>query len=204
MTEAEIRKAVKHLSRNDKILAGLIKEHDLCELTSHNDYFVSLLRAITGQQLSVKAADSIYGRFNTFFKKRPTAKKILETPDETLRGLGLSNAKVKYVKDLSYKYLKKELSLKDIDKKPTEEIIEELVKVKGIGVWSAHMFLIFTLARRDVLPVGDLGIKKAVMINYDLPGMPDEAGVTEVSRKNNWSPYNSVAAWYLWRSLNNN
>ncbi|KAB2841417.1 MAG: DNA-3-methyladenine glycosylase 2 family protein [Melioribacteraceae bacterium] len=143
-------------------------------------------------------------RFLEFFEDNPLPEKIIITPDEKLRDVGLSFGKIKYVKDLSHKILNKEISFRGIEKKSDEQIIEELIKVKGVGVWTVHMFLIFTLGRPNVLPVGDLGIKKAIMLNYNLKKMPTEEIVAKISKKNNWSPYNSVAAWYLWKSLEMN
>jgi DNA-3-methyladenine glycosylase II len=108
---------------------------------------------------------------------------------------------VKYVKNLSEKVLSGEITFKGLSKKSDEEIIEHLIKVKGIGVWTAHMFLIFTLGRLNVLPVGDLGIKRAAQNVYSLKKMPDERKIFKISKVNNWSPYNSIASWYLWKSL---
>jgi DNA-3-methyladenine glycosylase II len=105
------------------------------------------------------------------------------------------------VKDLSEKILNKEIHFKNLNKMTEEQIISEYTKVKGIGVWTVHMFLIFTLARLNVLPVGDLGLKRAVMIIYNLRKLPDEKKMFLISKKNNWAPYNSIASWYLWRSL---
>jgi DNA-3-methyladenine glycosylase II len=172
-------------------------------LQPHNDYFISLLGSIIQQQLSIKAADSIYNRFLELTGKNPTPEIILSLPDIQLRNCGLSNSKVKYVKDLSSKVLGKEISLVNFDEKDDEEIIVELTRVKGIGVWTAHMFLIFTLGRLNVLPTGDLGIKKAIKLNYNLRKMPTDKKVYNIARSNKWEPYCSIASWYLWASLDN-
>lgn len=201
MENIEIRNGILHLSKNDKSLAGIIKKAGRCTLRAHRNYYYSLLENIVGQQLSMRVAEVICARFMGYFKDTPTPEVILKTDDQILRGLGLSNAKVKYVKDLSQKLLDGEVSLKNINKKSDEEIIEELTKVKGIGIWTAHMFLIFTLCRMNVLPVGDLGIKRAIMLNYNLGQMPDEEIIREIARKNKWHPYNTLASWYLWKSL---
>ncbi len=199
----DLESAKKHLLKNDKTLSKIIKKVGNCNLKPHNDYFISLVDAIVSQQLSVKAAASIFKKFSNHFENEITPNKIIETDHEILRSLGLSNAKAKYVKDLCEKVLDKTVDVENMNHLSDEEITNELVKVKGIGVWTAHMFLIFTLGRLNVLPVGDLGIKKAVMNLYGFETLPSEKDVLEISVKNNWSPYNSVASWYLWRSLEN-
>lgn len=200
----EFQKALEHLKQNDSVLSSIISNYGNRNLTPHRKYFNLLLGAIIGQQLSIKAARSIRNRVFQYFNESPTPQKILETEDQILRSLGLSNAKVRYVKDLSHKILTGELNLKRISKRSDEEIINELTKVKGIGVWSAHMFLIFVLARLNILPTGDLGIRKAVMINYGLKKLPDEQKIKLIARKYNWEPYCSVASLLLWHSLDNN
>ncbi|MGE5681332.1 MAG: DNA-3-methyladenine glycosylase family protein [Bacillota bacterium] len=201
MKKTEIENGILYLASNDPKLAEIISKTGKCPLRPHNDYYNSLLQAIIGQQLSMKAADSIIKKFMSFFGGTPAPDIIIASDDQILRGLGLSNAKVKYIKDLSDKVASGKITFKNISKKTDEQIITELTQVKGIGVWTAHMFLIFTLCRPDVLPVGDLGIKKAVMTNYKLKTLPDEKTVRKVSVKNNWAPFNSIASWYLWRSL---
>ena len=194
---------IKHLSKQDKVLSAIIRKYGNRNLTPHRKYFNLLLRSIISQQLSVKAAASIEKRFMDFFDNKPRPELVLNIEDSVLRGFGLSNAKVKYVKDLSNKILSGEVKLKGFSKKTDEEIIAELTKVKGIGFWSAHMFLIFTLGRLDILPTGDLGIRKAVMLNYRLKKMPTEEKVRNIAKKNNWYPYCTVASIYLWHSLDN-
>ena len=201
MQNNEIAKALQHLSAKDKTLSRIIKKTPKCNLQVHRKYYLSLLKAIVGQQLSVASARAINTRFLNFYGGNPKPEKIIKTKDEKLRELGLSFAKIKYVKDLSKKIISKEVSFRNISKKSDNQIIEELTKVKGVGIWTVHMFLMFTLGRINVLPSGDLGIKKAIMLNYGLKKLPNEEKVKQVAEKNNWSPYNSVAAWYLWRSL---
>lgn len=195
--------AAKHLSKNDKLLSTIIKSNGIRNLTSNNKYFNSLLDAIIGQQLSIAAAATIRKRFYAFFSNKPIPELILESDDSNLRACGLSNAKVKYVKDLSLKVVSKEISLRNFSKKTDEEVIELLTKVKGVGIWTAHMFLIFTLGRENVLPVGDLGIRKAIMQIYKLPEMPDELTVQKIASKNKWHPFCSHASLYLWSYLDN-
>ncbi len=198
------KQAIQRLSKNDSVLSTIIKKNGIINLSQHKNYFNALLQAIVGQQLSMYAARTINKRFLTYFKNRPEPASILETDDLKLRSLGLSNAKVKYVKDLSQKILSKEIVLKKLSKKTDDEIIAELTKVKGIGEWTAHMFLIFTLGRMNVLPYSDLGIRKAVMLNYHLKKMPDEKKIKSIAEKNGWHPYCSIVSLYLWRSLDNN
>ena len=204
MQNAEIKRAIKHLSQHDYTLSTIIKNIGIINLTPHRQYFNSLLDAIIGQQLSVSAADKISLRFLNLFDMKPLPEQILETGDNILRSVGLSNAKVKYVKDLSWKITTKEIHLNKLIKMPDDEIIAELTKVKGIGVWTSHMFLIFTLGRLNVLPFSDLGIRKAVMLNYRLRKLPDEKKIRSIAKKYNWDPYCSVVSRYLWKSLDNN
>jgi DNA-3-methyladenine glycosylase II len=196
-------KAAKHLSKHDSILSTLIKKFGKCNLQPHREYFNSLLRAIIGQQLSVKAASSIYARLAEYYKHKPTAQDLINTEISILRSFGLSNAKAVYVKDLSTKILNKEIQLKNFHKKTDEEILYNLIKVKGIGVWTAQMFLAFTLGRTDVLPYSDLGIRKSIMLNYGLRKLPDEKKIKKLAKDNNWHPYCTIASLYLWKSLDN-
>ncbi len=201
MNSSEIENGIKHLALNDERLRKIILKCDKYNLSPGKNYYDALLKAIIGQQLSTYAARIIYKRFMGYFNNKPLPEKILNTTDVELRNLGLSIAKTKYVKDLSGKILNKEISLNSIIKKNDQEIISELTKVKGIGEWTVHMFLIFTLARPDVLPVNDLGLRRAVMNVYGLRKLPDDKRIYKISKVNKWSPYNSIASWYLWRSL---
>jgi len=197
----ELKNAVIAISNNDMVMSRIIKKFGKCNLQPHQDYFYALLRAIIGQQLSVKAAASISKKIMNHFDNKPTPEKISVTPTKILRDYGLSNSKTIYVKDLSDKIISKKIRLDQLKKKKNEEIIEELTKVKGIGEWTVHMFLIFTLGRLDVLPSGDLGIKKAIMLNYGLKKLPDETFIKSLAIENKWHPYESVVALYLWESL---
>jgi DNA-3-methyladenine glycosylase II len=133
----------------------------------------------------------------------PTPEQLLEVEDQKLRDAGLSWAKVRYVKDLAQHVLDKRLDLEHVATMPNDQLIEQLTAVKGIGEWSAHMFMMFGLGRLDVLPVGDLGIRKALVLHYGLDKMPDPATCITIANENNWHPYESVASWYLWKSLDN-
>jgi DNA-3-methyladenine glycosylase II len=161
--------------------------------------------SIVGQQLSSVAAGTIWRRvLDLFDGKMPTPEQLIKIEDQKLRDVGLSWAKVRYVKDLAQHVLDDRLDLEHIATMPNEQVIEQLTAVKGIGEWSAHMFMIFGLGRLDILPTGDLGVRKAVMNLYGLKEMPDPARMVTIANKYKWHPYESVAAWYLWQSLDNN
>jgi DNA-3-methyladenine glycosylase II len=168
-----------------------------------DDHYGALVRAIAGQQLSVKAARAIYGRLTARFDGRPpTPKEIIEDEPEELRAAaGLSRAKVGYLRSLAEHTLTGELELERLDELDDDTVIAELTAVKGLGVWTAHMFLMFHLERPDVLPVGDLGIRKAIERAYELEGLPDAGTIEEIAQP--WRPYRTLACRYLWRSLAN-
>lgn len=199
----DLTKAQKYLAANDPVLARVIKAYGPPELNPHGDHYKQLLGSIIGQQLSVKAAASIRGRVFDHFSGKPTPQKLLAAEPDKLRSLGLSRAKVTYVKDLAQHIIDGRLDMVHVSTLPNDELIEQLVAVKGIGVWSAHMFMIFGLGRLDVLPVGDLGVRKAVMNLYNLRQLPSPERLKKLSKQNGWLPYESIAAWYLWRSLDN-
>lgn len=202
--KVELQKAQQHLSNADPIIAGLIARHGNCTLAPHTDYYGQLIRAIIGQQLSVKAAATIHGRFLDLFSGGlPTPEQILQTDSEALRQIGCSYSKAAYIKDLAEHVMDGRLDLAHIATLPNEIVIEQLVAVKGIGEWSAHMFMMFSLGRLDILPTGDLGIRKAMMQLYGMPALPLPAEMLELALEQGWAPYYSVASWYLWRSLDN-
>jgi DNA-3-methyladenine glycosylase II len=167
------------------------------------DHYGALLRSIVGQQLSVKAARSIYGRvLERFGGRTPTPREILdEDPEELRSACGFSRAKVSYLRSLAEHVMNGELELDRLDSLSDDEVIAELTAVKGIGVWSAQMFLMFTLLRPDVLPVGDLGIRRAAERLYGLPDLPDAAELERIAAP--WRPHRTLACRYLWRSLDN-
>lgn len=201
MNNLEILNGIRHLKINDVRLKYIIDNSSQYSIIPSNRYFESLVTSIIGQQLSIRAADKIIERFSNYFKNRIIPELIIDAETEDLRKLGISYSKIKYIKDLSSKIEEKEISFANISTKSDKEIIELLTKIKGIGVWTAQMFLIFTLGRLNVLPTGDLGIKKAIKVLYVLKELPTENKIEKISRKYNWSPYNSIAAWYLWKSL---
>lgn len=201
----QLRAAESHLSKNDRILAGIIRTYGPCQLKPHEDHYGELVSGIVGQQLSIKAAAAIWQRVLALSGgQMPTPRQLVKTDTETLRSIGLSYAKASYVKDLALHILDGRLDMDHIAQLPNKEIMDQLTAVKGIGEWSAHMFMIFGLGRLDILPVGDLGIKKAAMNLYGLKELPDRKILEDLSHKNNWKPYESAAAWYLWKSLENN
>lgn len=164
------------------------------------DAYGALLRAIVGQQLSTKAARTIYGRIRELFGgATPAPAALLEAPEADLRGAGLSGRKVEYLRDLAEHVLSGELELEQLEKLPDEEAIAEIVAVRGLGQWTAEMFLLFHLRRPDVLSGGDLGIRKAVQEEYALDAMPAPARVLEIGEA--WRPHRSLASLYLWESL---
>jgi DNA-3-methyladenine glycosylase II len=167
-----------------------------------DDHYGALVRAIVGQQLSTKAARTIYGRLTDRFGGRtPTPAEIIADDPEELRSVGLSRAKASYLRSLAEHVVSGELELERFDAMPDDEVAAELVAVKGLGQWTADMYLQFHLGRPDVLPVGDLGIRRAVERAYGLPGLPDPAQLTEIAEP--WRPHRTLACRYLWRSLDN-
>jgi DNA-3-methyladenine glycosylase II len=202
-TTIDYTRARRLLARRDPILRDLMRAHGPCRLAArqHADPFKALIRAIVGQQLSAKAAATIFSRFEALFDAFPTPLQVLAVPDDRLRGVGLSSQKLGYLRDLCRRIVEGELPLDVLDRMDDEAVIEKLTQVKGIGRWTAEMFLIFRLQRPDVLPVGDLGIVRAVQRAYKLRKAPSPDRLTRIGEV--WRPYRSVACWYLWASLNN-
>ncbi len=168
-----------------------------------DDHYGALVRAIVGQQLSVHAARAIYGRLTERFGGRPpTPAEILAEDPETLRAAaGLSRAKVAFLRSLAEHVIFGEVKLERLEQLGDDEVITELVAVKGLGTWSAQMFLMFHLERPDILPVGDLGIRRAIERTYALDHLPDAQEITQIAEP--WRPYRTLACRYLWRSLHN-
>ncbi|HEU0018678.1 MAG TPA: hypothetical protein VFQ14_00165 [Thermoleophilaceae bacterium] len=167
-----------------------------------DDAYGSLVRAIAGQQLSVKAARTIYDRLCGLYGGRtPTPAELIATDPDELRAVGLSRAKASYLRDLAEHVEDGELDLELLPELPDEEVIARLIQVKGLGQWTIDMFLMFHLGRPDVLPVGDLGIRKATQLAYGLRKLPDPAKLTRIAKP--WQPYRTLACLYLWASLDN-
>jgi DNA-3-methyladenine glycosylase II len=200
--EQEFKKAQVHLAKNDKVLAPVVKSYGTLSLTPHSDHYGELVSSIVGQQLSAKAGATIWRRvLDLFGGKMPTPEQLIKVDPEKIRAAGVSYPKIGYMKDLATHIIDGRLDMAHIAALSNDELIEQLTAVKGIGEWSAHMFMIFGLARLDILPVGDLGIRKAAMNLYGLGELPDPVTLRKLSAKNHWSPYESVAALYLWKSL---
>ncbi|HET7827486.1 MAG TPA: DNA-3-methyladenine glycosylase [Candidatus Saccharimonadales bacterium] len=203
--EQKLRSAERHLVRHDPKLAPIIASSGPCRIKPHSDHYGELVSSIVGQQLSSVAAGTIWRRvLDLFGGSMPTPEELIKIDDQNLRDVGLSWNKVKYVKDLAQHILDGRLDLDHIAAMPNEQVILQLTAVKGLGEWSAHMFMMFGLGRLDILPVGDLGIRNAVMKLYGLKEMPSPERIVTISNKNHWHPYESVASWYLWQSLDNN
>ena len=192
--------AITHLRHADPVMGDLMTRSGPCTLEPGNtDAFLTLCQSIVSQQLSSRAADTIIGRLEALFGSGlPTPQGILALPDETLRGLGLSRQKQASLKDLSMKTLDGSLQLGELAALSDEEVTRQLTQVRGIGVWTAEMFLIFFLGRLDVFPVGDLGIRKAIQRLYGYKKMPAVVTMHRHARK--WAPYRTIASWYLWHS----
>ncbi len=193
------KEATKFLKKDPK-LAKIIKQVGDYNVKITKNRYQSLVEAIIAQQLSGSAAESILKKFKKLFKSKfPKPVEVIKTPDSKIRSIGLSKMKIMYIKDLSKKIQSKQLNMRIISTKSDEYIVEHLTDVKGIGRWTAEMFLIFSLGRLDVLPVGDLGLKKGIQLMYSLKELPNEKEIEQMAKS--WKPYRTVATWYLWKSL---
>jgi DNA-3-methyladenine glycosylase II len=196
--------AENYLYKTDDKLRTLISKYGRCDLMPHTRYYEELASSIIGQQLSTKVAATIWKRFLELYGgSMPSPEQIINTDIEQLRGIGCSYAKARYVQDLAGHIVSGKLDLAHISTMPNNDVISQLTDVKGIGEWSAHMFLIFCLGRLDILPWGDLGIRKAAQIVYDMPALPNKADLAALAESHHWHPYESVASWYLWKFLDN-
>jgi DNA-3-methyladenine glycosylase II len=208
MADPDHSAAVAHLRGADPVMAQIIKRVGPCLLGAStdrggpaHDHYGALLRAIVGQQLSVSAARSIYARLTDRYGGRTPkpAQLLADDPDELRAAAGLSRAKVVFLRDLAERLETGDLQLGDIEDVPNEEVAARLLEVKGVGQWTVDMYLIFHLGRPDVLPVGDLGIRRAAMLAYGLRKLPQPERLVKLARP--WRPWRSVASWYLWASL---
>ena len=198
---------LEELRRSDAVMARIVDEQGPLDEEQRRrgrprEAYGALVRSIVGQQLSTKAARSIYERLTALFGGRtPTPAELLAADPEEVRSVGLSRPKVAYLRSLAEHVESGELELDRLSKLPDDEVSAQLTAVKGIGQWTADMFLIFHLGRPDVLPVGDLGIRRAVELAYGLKEIPDAAKLLEIGEP--WRPHRSLASLYLWRSLDN-
>ena len=196
------RPAIEHLRRTDPALAKIIDEVGDCSMTPRTEgsHFDALVRAIVYQQLSGKAAATIHGRFEGLYGNRPpTPEEVLATDDERLRSVGLSRQKIASIRDLATRVAAGEVPIDRLDSMSDDEVIESLIRVRGIGRWSAQMFLMFRLGRPNVLPDLDLGVQKGIQHAYELPKLPTPKDVLRIGER--WAPFASVASWYMWRAL---
>jgi 3-methyladenine DNA glycosylase/8-oxoguanine DNA glycosylase len=194
-----MRKAVLHLKKSDPVLRAIIERVGPCRMEFGPAEFSSLAEAIVYQQLNGKAAVTIFKRFAALAGEPITPDGILKLSDDQLRSVGLSKQKSAYLKDLAAKTASGLLDFSRLPQLPDEEVIEHLTQVKGIGVWTAHMFLIFSLRRPNVLPTGDYGVQMALKKHYKKRNLPKPSDMEKIARA--WEPYRSIACWYMWRSL---
>lgn len=194
-----MRKALNHLKKCDPVLGAIIDAVGPFRMQYNLAEFSSLAEAILYQQLNGRAAATIWKRFLALAGEPLTPEGILKLTDEQLRGVGLSKQKSSYLKDLAAKTASGALDFARLADLPDDEVIKHLTQVKGVGVWTAHMFLIFSLQRLNVLPTGDYGVQVAVKKHYRKRKLPKPKDMEKIARA--WEPYRSVACWYMWRSL---
>jgi DNA-3-methyladenine glycosylase II len=200
-TEPDWAEAAGHLARADRTLGRVIRRVGQCALAPRRDYFVLLCKAIYNQQISTTVAAVLFGRFRDHFpQRRPTPQRVLDLLNgdaEAIKRCGLSRQKAAYLRDLSEHFIDGRIPTRKLCRMSDEEVIAALVAVKGIGRWTAEMFLMFVLNRPDVLPVDDLGLREGVKEIYGLSQRPTAAELTELAEP--WRPYRTIATWYVWR-----
>jgi DNA-3-methyladenine glycosylase II len=202
--DTTILEAEKHLTAHDKKLAPVIATYGPCTIRPHQNYYQELVESIVSQQLSIKAGAAIIKRFIALFGETfPAPEAILGKTVEELRTAGLSGAKANYIRDLAQHVVDGKVKFDHLDALSNEEVITELVAVKGIGEWTAHMFMLFCMGRMDILAYGDLGVRNGVQRLYGLKQLPSREDLEAVAKKYHWHPYESVACWYIWHSLDN-
>jgi len=194
-----MQQAIQHLKKSDPVLSAIIETVGDYRIQFREPDFESMVRSIVSQQLSGRVATVIFGRLFKAVGEKMTPEAILKLRPSRMRALGLSGQKTAYIRDLARHTRDGRVVFEDLPNLPDSEIIERLTQVKGIGVWTVQMFLMFALRRHDVLPVGDLGIRNAIRKAYNLQEMPGPAEIEAIGAK--WRPYCTVASWYLWRSL---
>lgn len=194
-----MRKAINHLKKSDPVLSSIIERVGTCRMEFGPPEFHSLAEAIVYQQLNGKAAVTIFKRFAALAGDPVTPDGILKLTDAQLRSVGLSKQKSSYLKDMAQRAARGELDFSRLPEMSDGDVIKHLTQVKGVGVWTAHMFLMFTLRRPNVLPTGDFGIQMAIKKHYKKRKMPKPEQMEKIAKR--WEPYRSVACWYLWKSL---
>ncbi len=194
-----MQEAILHLKQCDPVLSAIIERVGDYRIRFRDPDFATLVRSITGQQLSGRVATVIYGRLEAAAGGKITPESVLKMRPSRMRKLGFSTQKTAYIRDLARHARDRRVDFQGLAGLPDEQVIEALTQVKGIGAWTVHMFLIFALRRTDVLPTGDLGIRAAIRKAYGLAELPKPAEVEAIAVP--WRPYCSVASWYLWRSI---
>jgi DNA-3-methyladenine glycosylase II len=197
--EGALAKGMRALGRRDPALRPLIKAHGMPTFRPHANYFDTLVNSIISQQISGSAAESIKRKLLAALGGAYDPRIIAEVPDELLRGAGISPQKLGYLRSLAEHFLDGRIRASELPGLSDEEVIAELTDIKGIGVWTAHMFLMFSLGRLDVLPVGDLGVQRGIQITYGLDVLPKPREVEAFAAEKGWAPYRSIASWYMWR-----
>ena len=192
-------RAKKVLSKRDPVLRGIIKKSKKGFLTTRNDPFFSLCRTIVGQQISTKAADSIWSKFEKKCRKYIVPNRVLKLSSRSLKSAGLSRQKVKYLKNIAKNFKNKSFNVRELKKMKDEEAINYITKLKGLGIWSAEMFLMFNLNRRDIFPINDIGLLRAISKNYKTSYPPSEKFLNKISKLH--AGYRTVFTWYMWRSI---
>ena len=196
-----MKKHIRHLKRNDPVLGAIIDRLGMIEISFREPTFEAMVRSIVFQQLSGKVARVIYDRLKTAAGGQVSPDSILSLSEEQMRKCGLSRQKLAYIRDLASRTISGDVDFQQLPAMSDQEVIEHLTRVKGIGVWSAQMFLMFALRRENVMPTGDLGIRTAIKKAYRKRKLPLPKDILKLARK--WEPYCSVACYYLWRSLDN-
>lgn len=202
--ENTVKVGADHLAKADPVLKKIIDTAPLPTFTPHRNYYQELVESIVSQQLSVKAAATILKRFKSLFMSEfPSPDEILDEEIETFRSVGLSRQKATYIRDLAQRVIDGSVKFDHLDTLSNQEVVDELIQIKGVGLWTVHMFLMFCMGRLDVLPTGDLGIKNGMQKLYNLELKPEPGEMEAIASANGWAPYQTIASWYIWHSLDN-
>ena len=195
LTKKEWEYGIKYLTEVDNVLANIIQEFPKSKIQFKNNAFKTLTQSIVGQQISINAAATIWSRLETLLDGQITQQNIMHIKETKLKKIGLSRQKISYLKDLS----KANIESTSWNTLTDQEVINEITKIKGIGIWTAQMFLIFHLGRKNVLPLADIGLLNAIEKNYNIPARTNLKSIEKIS--NRWIPWQTIATWYLWKSI---
>ena len=195
LTKKEWEYGIKYLTEVDNVLANIIQEFPKSKIQFKNNAFKTLTQSIVGQQISIKAAATIWSRLETLLDGQITQQNIMHIKETKLKKIGLSRQKISYLKDLS----KANIESTSWNTLTDQEVINEITKIKGIGIWTAQMFLIFHLGRKNILPLADIGLLNAIEKNYNIPARTNLKSIEKIS--NRWIPWQTIATWYLWKSI---